>query len=95
VDLAVLIEPAWDDIRLPRNVTRCLWYQRSEFSMVRQAKVNGASPTTIKGGHDNIPHSAELIADVVKAINEISETPERKKPGPNRGADKAKVASVR
>lgn len=75
VDLVVLIEPAWDDIRLPRNVGRCLWFRRSDFGMVRQAKVIGASPTQIKGGHDDIPHSAELIAEVVKAINEIPEDP--------------------
>src|SRR3954451_21665427 len=26
VDLLVYIEPAWDDIQLPRNVQQCLWY---------------------------------------------------------------------
>lgn len=70
VDLAVFIDPAWDDFRLPRNVSRTLWYKRSEWSIVRQARIVGASPPkTIEGGHNNIPHSPELIASVVEAIN--------------------------
>lgn len=71
VDLLVLIEPAWDDIKVPRKVERCLWFQRTEFSVVRQARVSGASPRKIQGGHDTIPHSAQLVDEVVEAINEI------------------------
>jgi len=71
VDLAVLIDPAWDDIRLPRNVEHCLWYRRSDFGWEREANVNGASFITIKGGHNDIPQSPELVAAVVKAINGI------------------------
>src|SRR5262245_58720253 len=71
VDLVVMIEPAWDDIRLPRNVARCLWYQRTDFGWERRASVAGASPATIKGGHNDVPHSKELIAAVVDAINGI------------------------
>jgi pimeloyl-ACP methyl ester carboxylesterase len=72
VDLAVLIDPAWDDIRLPRNVEHCLWYRRSDFGWEREANVTGASSfITIKGGHNDIPQSPELIAAVVKAINGI------------------------
>jgi pimeloyl-ACP methyl ester carboxylesterase len=71
VDLVVFIDPAWNDIRLPRNVERCLWYRRSDFGWARKAKVIGASAATIRGGHNDIPESKELIAGVVKAINEI------------------------
>jgi pimeloyl-ACP methyl ester carboxylesterase len=72
VDLAVLIDPAWDDIRLPRNIQQCLWYRRSEFGFEREANVTGASGfITIKGGHNDIPQSPQLIAAVVKAINGI------------------------
>lgn len=71
VDLLVLIEPAWDDIKVPRKVERSLWFQRTEFSIVRQARVSGASPKKIDGGHDTIPHSPELVAEVVQAINQL------------------------
>jgi predicted alpha/beta hydrolase family esterase len=70
IDLAVLIEPAGGDIRLPTSVGRTLWYQRSDFSLVWKAKVVGASAVTIKGGHDDITRSAELIGQVVRAINQ-------------------------
>jgi pimeloyl-ACP methyl ester carboxylesterase len=90
VDLAVLIEPAWDDIRLPGSVERCLWYQRSDFGLVRQAKVVGASPATIKGGHDDVPQSKQLIAEVVEAINGISDRGSGPPPGKN---GKPKLAS--
>jgi hypothetical protein len=71
VDLLVLIEPAGDDIRLPKTVARCIWYQRSNFDWVWQAKVTGASPTKISGGHNDIAHSAAVITEVVEAINGI------------------------
>ncbi|HEY7091161.1 MAG TPA: hypothetical protein VH518_23895 [Tepidisphaeraceae bacterium] len=71
VDLVVFIDPAGDDIRLPRTVERCLWYQRSNWDWIGQAKVNGASPTKINGGHNEIPQSTELISGVVQAINGI------------------------
>jgi pimeloyl-ACP methyl ester carboxylesterase len=81
VDLAVFIDPAWDDFRLPKNISRSLWYKRSEFGFERKARIVGASPpTTIQGGHNNIPHSPELIASVVSAINsmKITKPPARK-----------------
>jgi pimeloyl-ACP methyl ester carboxylesterase len=71
VDLAVLIDPAWSDIRLPRSVQHYLWYQRSDWGWERKAEVIGLSPTTIKGGHNDIPQSPQLIASVVNAINGI------------------------
>lgn len=72
VDLLVFLDPASDDIRLPRNVQTCLWYQRSDFDFfVREAKVVGASPWIIKGGHNDVPQSPEVIATVVKSINSI------------------------
>lgn len=71
VDLAVFIEPAGDDIRLPRTVERTLWYQRTGFDLIWKAKVIGASPMPIEGGHNDIVHSAKLITGVVRAINEI------------------------
>jgi pimeloyl-ACP methyl ester carboxylesterase len=71
VDLVVLIDPAWDDIHLPRSVEHCLWYRRSDFGWEREANVSGASFVTIKGGHNDIPQSPQLIAEVVKAINGI------------------------
>lgn len=69
MEFAVLIEPAGNEIRLPRSVGRCLWYQRSDFDLIGKAKVVGVSPVKIKGGHNDILHSEELIAGVVKAIN--------------------------
>ncbi len=71
VDLLVLIDPAWDDIRLPRNIDRSLWYRRADFGFPRLANVTGATAVTIQGGHDAIPHSTELIENVVTAINRI------------------------
>jgi hypothetical protein len=71
VDLLVLIEPAGDDILLPKNVGRCIWYQRTNFDWVWQAKVAGATPTRINGGHNDIAHSKAVITEVVDAINEI------------------------
>jgi pimeloyl-ACP methyl ester carboxylesterase len=72
VDLLVLIEPAPDDIRLPKNVGLCLWYQRTNFDFfIRMAKVFGPSPIKINGGHNDVPQSKEVVAAVVKAINRI------------------------
>jgi len=70
VDLAVFIDPAWDDFRLSKNIDHYLWYQRSGIGIEREAKIVGAAaPKTITGGHNDIPHAPELIADVVVAIN--------------------------
>jgi pimeloyl-ACP methyl ester carboxylesterase len=71
VDLLVLIEPAGDDIRLQKNVEKYLWYQRTNFDWIRPAKISGASPTRINGGHNDIAQSPEVVNSVVKAINEI------------------------
>ena len=79
LDLLVLIEPAWDDIRIPKGVKRCLWYQRSNFDFVRPAKVHGISPIKINGGHNDVTHSSTLISSVVKAINDIEIKRDRRK----------------
>lgn len=72
VDLLVFIEPAGDDIRVPASVKRTLWFQRSNWDLlVGRAKVSGLSPTRINGGHNEVAHSPELAAQVVKAINGI------------------------
>ncbi len=72
VDLTVFIDPCWDDIPLPKNVDCYLWYQRSEFGLERKAHVVGATaPKTIQGSHNGIPHSSELIGEVVVAVKEI------------------------
>jgi len=73
VDLAVLIEPAWDDIVLPRNVQSCLWYQRSEIGMERRAVVHGGGrPITVPGGHNDLPRTPEVIVEVVRFVDRIS-----------------------
>jgi pimeloyl-ACP methyl ester carboxylesterase len=72
VDLAVFIDPAWDDVRLCKTVEHYLWYQRSGFGIEREAQVVGADkPKVIKGDHNSIPHAPELIAEVVNAVNGI------------------------
>jgi len=72
VDLAVFIDPAWDDFRLSSTIGKCLWYQRSTFALVRQARIAGAPPAKIiRGGHNDIPHSPDLIAEVVAAIKRV------------------------
>jgi pimeloyl-ACP methyl ester carboxylesterase len=75
VDLAVFIDPAWDDFRLPRSVVNYLWYQRSGFGLERESRIVGAARTSrIPGGHNEIPHAPELIEGVVEAINRIQTT---------------------
>ena len=76
VELAVFIDPAWSDFHLPTTIGRYLWYKRSGFGIEREAQIVGASnPQTIRGGHNDIPHSPELIAGVVSAINRIKDAP--------------------
>lgn len=71
VDLTVFIDPAWDDFKLPKNTLHYLWFQRSKFDIEREAKIIGASsPQKIAGGHNDIPHSPDLIARVTSAINQ-------------------------
>lgn len=71
VDLTVFIDPCWDDIPLPKNADRHLWYQRSGFGFERKARIIGAaSPTTIQGSHNSIAHSPVLIDEVVVAIRQ-------------------------
>jgi len=73
VDLAVMIDPAWDDITLPRSVVSCLWYQRADPGLERMALIrNGGRPVTIAGDHNNICHSPRLIADVSQVARDIS-----------------------
>jgi pimeloyl-ACP methyl ester carboxylesterase len=72
VDLAVFIDPAWDDLCVPKNIEHYLWYQRSGFGLEREANIVGTEkPKIIKGDHNGIPHSPELIAEVVEAVNGI------------------------
>jgi hypothetical protein len=73
VDLAVFIDPSWNDFKLPGTVGRYLWYKRSNFDIEREAKIIGArNPVTIHGGHNDIPHSPELINGVVSAVKRVS-----------------------
>jgi hypothetical protein len=73
VDLAVFIDPAWNDFSLSRTIARHLWFQRSTFGIEREAKILGASGAKkIEGGHNDIPHSPELIAQVVAEVNRIA-----------------------
>lgn len=73
VDLVVMIDPAWDDMTLPRNVISCLWYQRADEGMERRAAVrNGGRPKVIAGDHNSICHSAQLIAEVTRVVGDIS-----------------------
>jgi pimeloyl-ACP methyl ester carboxylesterase len=72
VDLTVFIDPAWDDFKVSKNVDQVLWYQRSDIDFPREAKIIGAKePKVMKGSHNTIPHSPELIAEVVGAIKGI------------------------
>ena len=88
VDLLVFIDPAWNDFRLPQNVSYYLWYRRSGIGIEREAKIIGASaPKVIHGGHNDIPHSDELIAGVVYAIKSVENQkggPKDQKPTPDR-----------
>jgi pimeloyl-ACP methyl ester carboxylesterase len=75
VDLAVFIDPAWNDFPLPAAVASYLWYQRSGLGLEREARILGAAKTiTIEGGHNDIPHAPQLIASVISAINAIPPT---------------------
>jgi pimeloyl-ACP methyl ester carboxylesterase len=72
VDLAVFIDPAWDDFSLSPKVGQYLWFKRSDLGIEREATIRGASnPTVIRGGHNDIPHSQDLIAEVVRTINAV------------------------
>jgi pimeloyl-ACP methyl ester carboxylesterase len=72
VDLAVFIDPAWDDVHLSKTIEHYLWFQRSGIGIEREAQIVGADrPKIIKGDHNSIPHSPELIAEVVDAVNGI------------------------
>jgi len=72
VDLAVFIDPAWDDFSLAPTIKKYLWYQRSDLGIEREAKIMGASGVkVVKGGHNDLPHSPQLMAEVVQAINRL------------------------
>lgn len=82
VDLAIFIDPAWSDFQLARTIDRYLWYTRSRFDLTRQARIVGATgPRQIDGGHNDLPHSPALIAQVVAEIRRIAREPADK---PNR-----------
>ena len=75
VDLAVFIDPAWNDFKLSKQIDRYLWFKRSTIDIEREAKIVGANGAeTIKGGHNDIPHSAELIAQVVAEVKRVEAT---------------------
>jgi pimeloyl-ACP methyl ester carboxylesterase len=77
VDLAVFIDPAWDDFALSSKVGHHIWYKRSDIGFERVATIKGASrPKVIQGGHNDLPHSPELISEVVTAINDVGKQPE-------------------
>ncbi|MCL2639218.1 MAG: hypothetical protein FWD53_00080 [Phycisphaerales bacterium] len=78
LDLAVFIDPAWNDFNLSKNIVDHIWYQRSGMGIERQAQIVGSTvtPRTIKGGHNDIPHSPMLIAEVINAIHAIHEKSE-------------------
>jgi pimeloyl-ACP methyl ester carboxylesterase len=72
VDLAVFIDPAWSDFSLAATIQHYLWFKRSSIGIEREARIVGASgPRQIAGGHNDIPHSPELIAQVVAEIQRI------------------------
>jgi pimeloyl-ACP methyl ester carboxylesterase len=75
VDLVVLIDPAWDDITLPRSVMSCVWYQRSEDAgMERRAIVrNGGRPIVVPGDHNHICHNERLREDVGQLVRNIND----------------------
>jgi pimeloyl-ACP methyl ester carboxylesterase len=74
VELAVFIDPAWNDFKLPHTIAHYLWFQRSNFGLEREAKIIGARqrPVTIQGGHNDIPHSDVLIAGIVNAVRQVN-----------------------
>jgi pimeloyl-ACP methyl ester carboxylesterase len=81
VDLAVFIDPAWSDFPLAPTIERYLWYKRTKFDITRQARIVGASGARpIPGGHNDLPHSPELIAQVVAEVQRLSTQPPEGKP---------------
>ncbi len=73
VDLAVFIDPAWNDFSLSKRVDEYLWFKRSTFGIEREARIVGASGAKeIEGGHNDIPHSPQLIAEVVAEVRRIA-----------------------
>lgn len=73
IDLAIFIEPAWNDVTVPRNVRRVLWFQRSEIGFTRKAKIlAGVKPVVINGGHNTVTESPTLISGIVEAINQVT-----------------------
>lgn len=75
VDLVVMIDPAWDDITLPRSASNCMWYQRAnDGGMERRAVIrNGGQPMVVAGDHNDICRNPRLIAEVARAVRDISE----------------------
>jgi hypothetical protein len=77
VDLAIFIDPAWNDFPLSAHISQYLWFTRSGFDLERRAKIIGASnPIEIQGSHNEIPHSADLIAQIVAQVQRISREPD-------------------
>jgi pimeloyl-ACP methyl ester carboxylesterase len=84
VDLAVFIDPAWSDFPLAPTIDHYLWYKRTKFDITRQARIMGASGARpIPGGHNDLPHSPELIAQVVAEVQRVSrQVPDRERRQP-------------
>ena len=82
VDLAVFIDPAWNDFSLSKHVGQYLWFTRSTFDLERRATIIGASdPVQIQGNHNDIPHSSDLISRIVAQVQKISREPAPKDRG--------------
>jgi pimeloyl-ACP methyl ester carboxylesterase len=72
VDLAVFIDPSWDDFTLAPTIRDYLWFKRSDIGIEREATIVGAwRSKVIKGGHNDLPHSQSLIAELIQTINKI------------------------
>jgi hypothetical protein len=75
VDLAVFIDPSWGDFTLAPTIKDYLWFKRSDIGIEREAKIVGASGAkVIQGGHNDLPHSPQLISELVRTINEIDQS---------------------
>ena len=74
VDLAVMIDPAWDDFALPPSIRSCLWYQRAEDGGPerRSTIINGGRPMVVSGDHGEICHSPQIMAQVTQMVRGIS-----------------------
>jgi pimeloyl-ACP methyl ester carboxylesterase len=75
VDLLVLIDPAWDEIVVPRTVRSAVWFERSEDGGLEARSIvhNAGRPIIIPGDHNHICHDPELMAEVTRMVRKISD----------------------